>query len=198
MSDTFVEIGQYTKLLAIDTIDCNNDQNQESVSDPLQDIDLTVGQSFKDKATLQACLRLHVYDIITVLENGKEYTVNMVKRTCTCKKFDIDEIPCKHDVAFLADKKTEPYAYCSRYYTNAAMLATYSETVYPLEKEEEWIIPEHIKNMIVLPPQHRTRTGRPKKSRYTSKWENPKKGKCGKCGQAGHNRKTCRNMPKAT
>ncbi|XP_050213975.1 uncharacterized protein LOC126672358 [Mercurialis annua] len=80
-------------------------------------------------------------DIITVLENGKEYTVNMVKRTCTCKKFDIDEIPCKHDVAFLADKKIEPYAYCSRYYTNAAMLATYSETVYPLEKEEEWIIP---------------------------------------------------------
>ncbi|XP_050222756.1 uncharacterized protein LOC126672847 [Mercurialis annua] len=120
-------------------------------------------------------------DIITVLENGKKYTVNMVKRT-----------------SFLADKKIEPYAYCSRYYTNAAMLATYSETVYPLEKEEEWIIPEHIKNMIVLPPQHRTRTGRPKKSRYTSKWENPKKGKCGKCGQAGHNRKTCRNMPKAT
>ncbi|XP_050238387.1 uncharacterized protein LOC126687876 [Mercurialis annua] len=103
-------------------------------------------------------------DIITVLENGKEYTVNMVKRTCTCKNY----------------------------------LATYSETVYPLEKEEEWIIPEHIKNMIVLPPQHRTRTGRPKKSRYTSKWENPKKGKCGKCGQAGHNRKTCRNIPKAT
>ncbi|XP_050222827.1 uncharacterized protein LOC126672920 [Mercurialis annua] len=113
-------------------------------------------------------------DIITVLENGKKYTVNIVERTCTCKKFDIDEIPCKHAITFLADKKIEPYAYCSRYYTNAAMLATYSETVYPLEKEEEWIIPEHIKNMIVKPPQHRTRTGRPKKGRYQSKWENPK------------------------
>ncbi|XP_050211913.1 uncharacterized protein LOC126662069 [Mercurialis annua] len=141
-------------------------------------------------------------DIITVLENGKKYTVNMVERTCTCKKFDIDEIPCKHAIAFLADKKIEPYAYCSRYYTNAAMLATYSETVYPLEKEEEWIIPEHIKNMIVKPPQHRTRTGRPKKGRYQSKWGNPKndpnQGQCGKCGHAGHNRKTCRNKPKDT
>ncbi|XP_050233390.2 uncharacterized protein LOC126681878 [Mercurialis annua] len=141
-------------------------------------------------------------DIITVLENGKKYTVNMVERTCTCKKFDIDEIPCKHAIAFLADKKIEPYAYCSRYYTNAAMLATYSDTVYPFEKEEEWIIPEHIKNMIVKPPQHRTRTGRPKKGMYQSKWGNPKndpnQGQCGKCGHAGHNRKTCRNKPKDT
>ncbi|XP_050222648.2 uncharacterized protein LOC126672736 [Mercurialis annua] len=99
-------------------------------------------------------------DIITVLERGQKYTVNMKERTCTCKKFEIEEIPCQHAVAVLNERRIEPYEYCSRYYTKAAMLATYSEIVYPLEKEEEWIIPQRVKDFIVLPPQHRTRTGR--------------------------------------
>ncbi|XP_050217252.1 uncharacterized protein LOC126668077 [Mercurialis annua] len=132
-------------------------------------------------------------NIISVMENGKKYTVNMTKRTCTCKKFETDEIPCKHAVAVLNKDKIEPYEYCSKYYTKAAMLATYSETVYPLEREE-WIIPEEVKDQVVLPPQHRTRTGRPKNRRFTSHVE--RKGKCGKCGHAGHNKKTCQNMPK--
>ncbi|XP_050222281.1 uncharacterized protein LOC126672373 [Mercurialis annua] len=80
-------------------------------------------------------------DIITVLEKGQKYTVNMKERTCTCKKFEVEEIPCQHAVAVLNERRIEPYEYCSRYYTKASMLATYSETMYPLEKEEEWIIP---------------------------------------------------------
>ncbi|XP_050221306.1 uncharacterized protein LOC126671564 [Mercurialis annua] len=40
-------------------------------------------------------------DIITVLERGQKYTVNIKERTCTCKKFEIEEIPCQHAVAVI-------------------------------------------------------------------------------------------------
>ncbi|XP_050223969.1 uncharacterized protein LOC126673758 [Mercurialis annua] len=137
-------------------------------------------------------------ELITVKDNGRKHTVDMKERTCTCNKFEIDEIPCQHALAILNEMHQEPYKYCSKYYTTASMLATYSETVFPIEKEDEWKIPQEVKDMIVFPPQHMTRTGRPKKRRYKSVTEKSKNANCGKCGQAGHNKKTCRNMPKVS
>ncbi|XP_055961512.1 uncharacterized protein LOC130015425 [Mercurialis annua] len=137
-------------------------------------------------------------EVITVLNGGIKYTVNMKDRTCTCKRFEIDEIPCQHAVAIINEMNRDPYQYCSIYYMKETMLATYSETVFPMAKEDEWDIPQQVKEFLVLPPQHKTKSGRPKKQRYKSSSEKTANATCTRCGKCGHNRKTCRNVPKKT
>ncbi|XP_050214812.1 uncharacterized protein LOC126665923 [Mercurialis annua] len=122
-------------------------------------------------------------ELFTVMSNGDKYTVDMKERTCTCKRFGTDEIPCQHAVVILNEMNRDPYQFCSRYYMKEAMLATYSETIFPMEKQDQWVIPQEVQDMIVLPPQHKTKSGRPRKQRYTSTWKNNKNTKCTRCGQ---------------
>ncbi|XP_050217450.1 uncharacterized protein LOC126668291 [Mercurialis annua] len=102
---------------------------------------------------------------------SRKNTINMKERSCTCKKFEIDEIPCQHTLEILNEMHQEPYKYCSKFWTPSGMLATYSETIFPIEKKEKWEIPHKVKDMIILPSQHRTRIGSPIKRRYKASWE---------------------------
>ncbi|XP_060965465.1 uncharacterized protein LOC133034401 [Cannabis sativa] len=92
----------------------------------------------------------------------ESWEVDLEKRTCTCNRFQIDEMPCGHAVAVMREMNMDPYTYCSDYYTKKNWLATYSGTVYPIGHQSEWEVPEEVKNIIVLPPHERVKSGRPK------------------------------------
>ncbi|XP_050211806.1 uncharacterized protein LOC126661964 [Mercurialis annua] len=153
-----------------------------------------LAQSYVNSLKLQ--VKHSTNEVITVLNGSIKYTVDMKDRTCTCKRFEIDEIPCQHAVAIINEMNRDPYQYCSIYYMKETMLATYSETVFPMAKEDEWDVPQQVKDFIVLPPQHKTKSGRPKKERFKHTWEKLKHAKCTRCGDRGHSRKTCKNVPK--
>ncbi|XP_050217636.1 uncharacterized protein LOC126668487 [Mercurialis annua] len=102
----------------------------------------------------------------------------MKDRTCTCKRFEIDEIPCQHAVAIINEMNRDPYQYCSIYYMKETILEMYSETVFLMAKEDEWDILQQVKDFILLPPQHKTKSGRPKTQKFKSPWEKLKNGKC--------------------
>ncbi|KAK1398347.1 Zinc finger containing preotein [Heracleum sosnowskyi] len=112
----------------------------------------------------------------------------------------MDQIPCAHVIVALQKSNLDPYDYCSQYYKKETMVDAYKEIVHPIENKETWVIPEHIKSVIVYPPEGRIRVGRPKKRRCKASWERNgkpvKQINCGKCGQNGHNRRTCRNPKK--
>ena len=98
--------------------------------------------------------------------------MNLKNKTCTCNKFQLDELPCEHTLVVLKELNQEPYTYSSHLYTKEAMLATYEATVYPLPSQSTWCIPNAIKDMVVLPPKGRIRAGRPKKTRFKNPWGN--------------------------
>ncbi|KAK6115155.1 hypothetical protein DH2020_007424 [Rehmannia glutinosa] len=134
--------------------------------------------------------------IFKVTEAKKIFVLDLEKRTCTCNKFQMDEIPCPHALAVVKDLNADPYQYCSSYYMKETMKATYLETVYPIPHEGTWFLLEEINTMVILPPEGKAKSGRPKKRRHKAAWEKSAKSKCGRCGDPGHNRKTCRNQPK--
>ncbi|KAM6543336.1 hypothetical protein CsatB_007783 [Cannabis sativa] len=121
----------------------------------------------------------------------ESWEVDLEKRTCTCNRFQIDEMPCGHAVAVMREMNMDPYTYCSDYYTKKNWLATYSGTVYPIGHQSEWEVPEEVKNIIVLPPHERVKSGRPKTLRRKAGWEKDQHNKCSKCGELGHNKRTC-------
>ena len=135
-------------------------------------------------------------DLYNVCNNEKTDIVHLKNKTCTCNKFQLDEIPCEHALAVLRMLNQEPYSYCSSFYTKESMQATYGGTVYPVPSQSTWIVPIEVRNILLLPPKGRIRPGRPKKRRIQAPWENKNINKCSTCGYYGHNKKTCRNAPK--
>ena len=54
--------------------------------------------------------------LLNVQDEMKLFTVYMEEKTCTCKKFEMDEISCSHAMAAINKRQMNPYKYCSTYY----------------------------------------------------------------------------------
>ncbi|KAL6350345.1 hypothetical protein AAG906_004295 [Vitis piasezkii] len=85
---------------------------------------------------------------------GISAQVNLDTRSCTCRQFDLDHIPCAHAIA-CRFYNISCYTLCSKYFSTKALLSSYS-------------IPNHIRDKVVLPPKTRRPTGRPRKVRIPS------------------------------
>ncbi|KAL6329251.1 hypothetical protein AAG906_014863 [Vitis piasezkii] len=113
---------------------------------------------------------------------GISAQVNLDTRSCTCRQFDLDHIPCAHVIATCRFYNISCYTLCSQYFTTKALLSSYSKCIYPTGNELDWVIPDHIRNKIV----------KTRKVRIPSGEESKRTSCCSRCGQYGHNRKTCK------
>ncbi|XP_009780493.1 uncharacterized protein [Nicotiana sylvestris] len=133
-----------------------------------------------------------------VIDNGRFFIVCLRERTCSCRRFRLDQIPYPHAWAVLRSKNLEGEDYCSMYYNNEYMLKAYNIPIYPLPDESTWTIPAEVLEQVVLPPIGNKMPGGPNKVRYKKVSESQAKrpkSSCGQCGREGHNRRTCRNIP---
>ncbi|XP_030477966.2 uncharacterized protein LOC115695008 [Cannabis sativa] len=121
----------------------------ESMNSALKEIrELPIG-------TLLECLRCLVQTsnlvIYTVKELQNSYIVDILNRTCTCERFQYDEMPCSHAMAVISKRYMKCYEYCSYYYTKEAFLATYEGSVLPIGDPKTWDLPDNIKQLQVFP-----------------------------------------------
>ncbi|XP_062085757.1 uncharacterized protein LOC133791865 [Humulus lupulus] len=70
-------------------------------------------------------------------EKGTNFTVNIHNRTCTCNRFQEDEMPCGHAVAVIAKRNLGVYDYCAKFYKTETLKAMYEENVHPLPHKDE-------------------------------------------------------------
>ena len=131
------------------------------------------------------------YEVIN--SAGDVWIVNMQHRTCTCRQFQIDQIPCPHTMAVCHLRQIPPYSYGSNYYTKESLYATYQDIVHPLGSSSGWDVPEEISSRIVEPPMTKCKPGRPKMKMILSQDEETQTIRSSRCEQYGHNRKTCSN-----
>ncbi|XP_016501048.2 uncharacterized protein LOC107819459 [Nicotiana tabacum] len=137
----------------------------------------------------------------TVKDEGRHYTVCLLERKCSCGQFQVDELPSPHAWDVLKRKFLMPEDYCSDYYKPKSVVMTYEVLVYPLPDQNEWNIPAHISEEVVLPPKWKRPPGRPKKKRdklFSELLQKKNQHSCSICGQGGHNKRTCRNAPHRT
>ncbi|XP_075473853.1 uncharacterized protein LOC142504894 [Primulina tabacum] len=98
-----------------------------------------------------------------VTEVGHDAVVELNRRTCRCRVFDIDRLPCAHAIAAAGHHGIDIYELCSHYYTTNVWALAYIETIYPIPPSEEWNIPVVIDSLIVLSPKVRVNEGRTRK-----------------------------------
>ena len=131
-------------------------------------------------------------DEYRVVGGELEGTVNLRTKTCTCRKFDMDQYPCVHGMTAYLYRHIEFHHMCSHYYYASTLCTAYSDSVYPVGDVMQWEVPNDVQMMVVLPPDNRRRpVGRPRKNRILSQGEDKLRYKCGRCKQVGHNRARC-------
>lgn len=142
--------------------------------------------------------------------------VNVVARTCTCRRWELTGIPCKHAVATNWNMSLNhqevvlPEEWVHPCYRLETWKKVYSFHIKPIRGPVHW--PKCTVPTSLLPPKHNPQVGRPRKERKRSKTERDfkivKDGKlsrghktvtCDKCGSRGHNQRTCTGprMPKS-
>ncbi|KAK3226064.1 hypothetical protein Dsin_005926 [Dipteronia sinensis] len=125
-------------------------------------------------------------------DKWNEAIVDLEQRSCSCREWDLDELPCIHAMAVARIKGMPINALCSDFFTTGWLQHAYAMAVNPVPKPETWDIPDAVRDRIVLPWLKRKQPGRPKKSRTPSAGEKRKKQTCSNCGEKGHNKKRCR------
>ncbi|XP_033139143.1 uncharacterized protein LOC117130357 [Brassica rapa] len=122
--------------------------------------------------------------------------VNLVERKCTCRRFDVEKIPCVHAIAAAEERNVSRISLCSPYYKSTYLASAYAESVMPVDSALP--VPDNVANVQCFPPFIRQQPGRPKKNRMKSALEvalankRPRKEHiCSRCSQSGHNARTC-------
>ncbi|XP_062118530.1 uncharacterized protein LOC133832167 [Humulus lupulus] len=70
-------------------------------------------------------------------EKGTNFTVNIHNRTCTCNRFQEDEMSCGHAIAVIAKRNLGVYDYCAKLYKTKTLKALCQENVHPLPHKDE-------------------------------------------------------------
>lgn len=136
--------------------------------------------------------------------------VDSRRKSCTCRKWELTGIPCRHVVATIwymavnGEDAGLPEEWVHDSYKLATWKKVYEFKVGPLSGKEFW--PKSDCALKLTPPIHHTQVGRPKKKRRKSAEElsQPVKGSklskagktvtCTKCKKNGHNSRTCKGQ----
>jgi len=137
-------------------------------------------------------------DQYEVQHNDHKWTVDLEKKTCSCRYWQLSGLPCPHAISCIYYKTNTLDDYIVKCYHVEAFEKTYAHFLQPVEGMQNWHTSERPKP---LPPKQLKMPGRPAKERKREPHEKPKsatrlskKGsviRCKKCKQVGHNRSTC-------
>lgn len=130
--------------------------------------------------------------------NGMQYRVDLVNKSCGCRKWDISGVPCVHALASIKFLSQDPFNYVHECYKVDTYLKCYGNLLSPMNGRDLW--PE-TDNPFMLPPDVKKRSGRPKKARRreldepqdpTKLSKRGVKMRCSACGTVGHNKRGCK------
>ncbi|XP_024039552.1 uncharacterized protein LOC112098153 [Citrus clementina] len=125
----------------------------------------------------------------------KEGLVDLQKRTCSCRVFQLDQLVCAHAIAACLTHRVDFINLCSDFYTTESLAMAYAQPVEPVGDVADWEVPDEIQEMQVYPPVEAPPLSRRKELRIPSTGEDvdQRTVRCGRCHELGHNRKRCKN-----
>ncbi|XP_023639528.1 uncharacterized protein LOC17890225 [Capsella rubella] len=103
--------------------------------------------------------------------DGAGFTVDIERKTCSCKVFDTLGIPCSHALAAGRVNRTPIVDMVEEYYKIEGLRSGYSCVIMPAPTAENEDVPEELVNSEKLPPQSSAPPGRPRKKRILSRGE---------------------------
>ncbi|XP_056175213.1 uncharacterized protein LOC115669081 [Syzygium oleosum] len=132
-----------------------------------------------------------------VMEKGEKYVIDVFKRDCTCRRWQLTGIPCPHAISALNHRREDAYDYVDVCYKKEKFLAAYQNMLMPIRGERFW---KKTNNEAHEPLPARVKPGRRKHKRLREEGEvasgtrmsrRGMKMTCQTCKKTGHNSLTC-------
>ncbi|XP_060195329.1 uncharacterized protein LOC132624589 [Lycium barbarum] len=82
--------------------------------------------------------------VYTVNDGPRHFIIDLKKKTCSCRMFQMDEIPCSYVWAVLKSKNLTADAYCSGLFKPSTVVNTYDVPIDPLPDERVECSNSHI------------------------------------------------------
>ncbi|OIT26827.1 hypothetical protein A4A49_23899 [Nicotiana attenuata] len=101
-------------------------------------------------------------DGFEVDEYEYRYIVNLRRRTCTCRSWQLRGIPCAHAICEIYHQEEESYNYVDHWYRKETFLKAYQ---YFLEPNPDMKMCTNTNNMVIEPPAPKPMPGKPQKKR---------------------------------
>ncbi|KAH0755028.1 hypothetical protein KY290_025298 [Solanum tuberosum] len=104
----------------------------------------TLGRIFEELLIINAskCAKIKVVAssefIFSVYGGGIRYIVYLERKTCSCGRFQHDEIPCAHAMTVLKKRNIKDiHPYCSNYYKHEALTNTHAVPMEPMPDKSD-------------------------------------------------------------
>ncbi|XP_028060678.1 uncharacterized protein LOC114264267 [Camellia sinensis] len=129
-------------------------------------------------------------DDIYEIQLGHSVMVDIRKRSCSCRLWEIDYFPCKHGFCAIKRSVKDLNCFLDDYYHVRSYCYSYLHSIYPAPNM--WKPNVVVNDDVVLPPLCKRSVGHLRAERISSKGEikRIRRSRCGKMGT--HNRKTCK------
>ena len=124
------------------------------------------------------------------------HAVDLLARTCGCKRWDITGLPCNHACSAIIRAKQCPEDYVVDFFKKPHYLLAYNPMVYPVPGKHDWTRTD---GPDIVPPVFQINQGRKQEKRRKGKFEVPKPKDtsrmgtitCSNCKKQGHKYTSC-------
>jgi len=132
---------------------------------------------------------------------GEAYAVDLDKKTCSCRLWQLNGYGCVHSVATISFLNRNPEHFVDPLYLGTFFNNTYRYPIFGMNGSNMWPTTNYTPP---LPPLKRRMPGRPTVKRRRDASESSgrhtvsKRGKtitCSSCKEVGHNKSKCKSMP---
>ncbi|XP_019152456.1 PREDICTED: uncharacterized protein LOC109149253 [Ipomoea nil] len=96
------------------------------------------------------------------LHTGEQHKVDLARRTCSCRKWELTGLPCRHGICAIWMKRHNVLDYVHNCYSVETYLKVYELGINPMAGPKEW---PHSHLEPPLPPEYKSKPGRPRKLR---------------------------------
>ncbi|KAG7588868.1 Nucleic acid-binding OB-fold [Arabidopsis suecica] len=105
-------------------------------------------------------------------KSGEHFHVVLDECTCTCLRYTKLRIPCEHGLAAAIEFGIDPKVVVGWWYGLQTFSDSFQEPILPIADPKDVVIPQHISDLILIPPYCRRPPGRPTTKRIPSRGEN--------------------------
>uniref|UniRef100_A0A9I9E5S4 SWIM-type domain-containing protein n=1 Tax=Cucumis melo TaxID=3656 RepID=A0A9I9E5S4_CUCME len=124
------------------------------------------------------------------MDENQQFIVKLNVGCCSCRVWNVEEIPCAHALDILRMLNLDTYSYVSKFYYRETLSATYNGCIQPVRSHFDLRVVDYV--MTILPPVFKRQAGRPRKQRIPSIGEFNSSTRCSNYNHKGHNSRTCK------
>ena len=135
-------------------------------------------------------------NIYQVTSGENTYSVNLLDRTCGCRKWDMTSMPCHHAVSAIVKAKLQPEDFVADFFKKEMYKKAFAHIIFPVPGPN--LLPR-TRTQDIEPPVFKDKVGKQQTKRRKNQFENPAPRDtsrmasitCSNCKLVGHRYNVC-------